>query len=180
MRAVKNDKREQDLEILCRQYSQAHASLGERVSELHEEIGRIKRKHLYRIKKAAARAGIHKGESIRYVQNHLEEFHRPRTRTFHGVKVGLQTGRGKVVFSDKAATVRAIERDYGHIVDVLLKTTKTSLVRGLQQLDARQLAALGVEIRQTGSSIIVRLIDSEIEKMVDAYLDDEALQAEVA
>lgn len=180
MRAVKNDKREQNLEILCRQYSQAHVGLADRVGELHEEIGRIKRKHLYRIKKAAARAGINKGELIRYVQNHLEEFQRPRTRTFHGVKVGLQKGRGKVVFSDKAATVRAIERDYADMADVLLKTTKTPLIRGLQQLDARQLAALGVEIRHTGSIIIVRLVDSEIEKMVDAYLDDEALQADVA
>lgn len=176
----KDTEKQKDLEQLCRNYSQAHSVLARKISDVHEEIGKVKRRHLYRIKASASMAARLKSELLEYVGDHLDEFEKPRSRTFHGVKVGLQKGRGKVVCANKNFTIRAIERRHPELVDVLLKTTRTPLLRGLQQLEARQLAALGVEIVQTGSKIIVRHVDSEIEKMIDAYMDDEALQEEVA
>ena len=169
-----------NLERLTQQYVGTQAELAELLASLEAELRTIKRAHLPQIKKAAARAGMRKQALVQYVTDHSEQFQSPRTRTTHGVKIGLQKGRGKLVLANRDFTIQAIERRHPDKVNVLLKTIYKPVLAGLQQLEAKELQALGVEIVQTGDQIVVRHVDSEVEKMVDAYLEDETLQEAVA
>ena len=169
-----------ELERLTQQYAGTQAELAELLASLEAELRRVKQAHLPKIKKAAERAGARKQAIVQYVSDHTEQFQSPRTRTIHGVKIGLQKGRGKLVFANRDFTIRAIERRHPDKVDVLLKTIHKPVLAGLQQLEAKELQALGVEIVQTGDQIVVRHVDSEVEKLVDAYLEDETLQEAVA
>ncbi len=167
------DTRTLDLERLAERYADTHAALSELMAALEAELRAVKRAYLTRIKAVAGRAGTRKQALVEYVQAYPGQFESPRMRTLHGVKVGLQKGRGKLACANADFTIRAIERRHPDKIDVLLKTTRKPVLAGLQQLEARELQVLGVEIVGTGDRIVVRHVDSDIEKMVDAYLEED-------
>lgn len=169
-----------DLEGLTRSYAAAHDVLAQRMDRLEAEVGKVKRRYLRGIKSAAEAAAARKQALFDYVRDHLDEFERPKTRTLHGVKVGLVKGRKKLVCENKEFTIAAIKQRHPGLVGVLLKTTTRLLISGLKKLDAEQLVALGVVILDPGDRVVVRHVDGEVEKLVDTYLADDALRQDAA
>ena len=118
------DTRTLDLERLAERYADTHAALSELMAALEAELRAVKRAYLTRIKAVAGRAGTRKQALVEYVQAYPGQFESPRMRTLHGVKVGLQKGRGKLACANADFTIRAIERRHPDKIDVLLKTTR--------------------------------------------------------
>jgi hypothetical protein len=106
-------------------------------------------------------------------------FVRPRTIIFHGIKVGLQKGSGKIEYdkSEIDRIVRLIEKHFPEQTEVLIQTKKAPIKKALANLSGAELKKLGIEIDDSTDAVVIKPTDSEIEKVVDRLLkekDDEA------
>lgn len=109
-------------------------------------------------------------------------FDKPRSRIMHGIKVGLQKGKGKLEWADPARVIARIKEIYIDEIGVLINTKETPNREALEKLPAGDLKKLGITITETGDAIIIKSVDSEIDKLIEAIsalgeLDDSASRA---
>jgi len=159
-----------EIEALTKRFADARAILNDRVSDLEAAIAAIKRKRITGIRTAANAASDARGRLSAAIQESAEHFTRPRSRVFHGVKVGLQKGKGKIQIADRGKTVQLIKKHLPDQADALIKVTESPIKSALENLPADQLKKIGVTVRQTGDEVVIKPTDSEIDKLVDAYL----------
>lgn len=151
-------------------HAQARSLLSERVTALTDAQAALKREHLPGIKRALARAAETELSLRALVEAHPECFTRPRTRVFSGIKVGYAKGKGALHFDDADAVVARIKKHLPDQADVLISTKETPVKDALAQLNAVDLKKLGVTITTADDRSVVRPVDSETDKMVDALL----------
>ncbi len=153
-------------------YSKARAELGDLVGVLHEQIEALKRTHLSAIKQAVGRASKCHGELKAIIEAHPGAFTQPRTQTFHGIKVGFRKGSGGIAFDDAAKVVELVEKHFADLADTLIKTTKVPIKKALENLDVAQLKKIGCTVSDTGDEVVIKPVDGEVEKAVNALLKD--------
>ena len=108
-------------------------------------------------------------------------FVKPRTLVFHGIKVGLQKGKGGIEIRDPDRTVALIEKHYTQSeAELLLRITKKPNKEALEELTADELKKLAVHVVDAGDQVVIKPADSEVDKVVAALLKgatDEAQEA---
>jgi acetolactate synthase small subunit len=165
-----------DIEILTREYADHYQQLAGDIDELESAIRVLKKKALPGIKRAAARAAGAKEKLKAAIEAAPQLFEKPRTRLFHGVKVGITKKKGRVEWDNEAKVVERIERLLPQDqVELLIRTEKSVLKPGVYDLTAADLKRLGITIVGDGDEVVVKVVDSDIEKMVDALLDDKEI-----
>lgn len=170
-----------EIETLAREYADAYARLGEDVEALEDAIRTLKRKMLPIIKRRAAEATEAKGHLMMAVAESEHLFVKPKTRLFHGVKVGYAKKKGRVEWDDEAKVVERIEKLLpADQVELLIRTEKSVHKPGVYDLTAADLKRLGITIVGDGEEVVVKIAGSEIEKMVDALLKDEEIKRAAA
>ena len=92
--------------------------------------------------------------------------------TFHGVRIGFMKGKGKIEWDDGEQVVKLIKKHFPAQADALIATTEKPVKAALQQLAAADLKRLGITVEESGEVIFVKPVDGEIEKLVDALLED--------
>ena len=97
-------------------------------------------------------------------------FIRPRTQVFAGIKVGYAKGKGALSFDDADSVVARIKKHLPEQADVLIRTKEAPVKEALAQLSAAELKKIGVTLSEAGDQTVVRPVDSEVDKMVDALL----------
>lgn len=160
----------QSIEILTRRYADARATLAERVAGLHEEMTAAKRRRLPGIKSAVATAKQMRDEIEGAIATMPREFERPRTRIFHGIKVGFRKAKGVLSWADPARVVELIKKHFPDQAEVLIKTTETPVKDALALLPAGDLKKLGCSITDPDDQVVVAPVDGEVDKLVDALL----------
>ncbi len=164
-----------DLDTIARQadsYAAARALLAERVTALNEGMAQLRKQHIAGIKRALAKAA-EAGATLRdLVQDNPGAFKKPRTRIFNGVKVGFAKGKGGLDIPDDAAVVARIKKLMPEQQDILISVRETPVKDALSQLDATALKKLGVTIIDAGDRVVVKPVDSDVDKLVDALLKD--------
>lgn len=163
-----------DIEALTREYADSYQSLASDVEVLEAAIRTFKKKALPGIKRAAQAAAVAKEKLKAAIEASPALFEKPRTRLFHGVKVGLQKGKGELRWDDPDQVVRLIRKHFPDQVEMLIRVIEAPVKPALAQLPAADLKRVGVTVVETGDQVLVKVADSDIERMVDALFKDEA------
>lgn len=169
-----------DIESLTREYADYYQQLAADVEILEAAIRTIKKKALPSIKRAAERAAVAKETLKAAIEEAPQLFDRPRTRLFHGVKVGLQKGKGETQIPNEEKTIELIRKHFEDQAEILIKTEETVVKKALANLTAVDLKRIGVNVIEAGDQVVVKVADSEIEKMVDALFKDEEIKRAAA
>ncbi|MCU7886720.1 MAG: hypothetical protein KZQ82_21235, partial [Candidatus Thiodiazotropha sp. (ex Lucinoma annulata)] len=100
-----------------------------------------------------------------------EDFKKPRTRVFEGIQVGLRKSSGLLKFTPKK-TIPAIKRHLPDQQDVLIKTEEKVVSKAINNLSASDLKKIGVRVIPGTDQVVIKPTDSEINKLIDAWLSD--------
>ena len=169
------------LDAISRQaevFSQSRALLAQRVTALQDGITALRRDHLPGIKRALARAAEVEAQLKALVEANPGAFEKPRTQVFSGVKVGFMKGKGALEMADADAVVARIKRLMPEQADVLIKTVERPVKDALAQLSAADLKRLGVTVTDASDQVVIKPVDSEVDKMVDALLKEAGRQGD--
>jgi hypothetical protein len=161
----------QTIEQLTKQYADARALLAERVRTLTDEVNDAKRRKLPGIKSALSTSKDLQTQLLALIGGNTKLFDKPRSRVFHGIKVGLQKAKGKVAFDSDEQVVKLIRKHLADQFDVLVKTTEKPSKDALLNLPASNLKLIGCRLIETGDAAFAKTIDGEIDKLVDALLE---------
>lgn|SRR5574337_468729 len=162
-----------DIDKMCRDYSETRENLTGKVSALEEELEAVRKKHMVGIKRTIAVAAERSATLRGAIEVSRDLFGRPKTMVLHGIKVGYQKGKGKLEWEDDDLVVRLIERHFPDQAEVLIKTTKKPRKDGLNGLTVAELKKIGVTAEETGDMVVVRAVDTDVDKIVKALLKDQ-------
>jgi len=167
-----------EIEKLTKDYADARERLSKTVRTLEDRIARLKRRYLPGIKIQVGTTAERKLDLKNTIEDSAALFVKPRTIIFHGIKIGLQKGSGRIEYdkSEIDRIVRLIEKHFPEQADLLVQTKKTPIKKALGNLTVADLKKLGVFIEDTDDAVVIKPTDSEIEKIVDRLLkekDDE-------
>jgi hypothetical protein len=162
------------IDFRAKQLADARAILGNRVKNLQAEIDRLRKRHLSGIIDAAGSVGQYQSALRQEIEQHPELFEKPRTITLHGIKVGFQKGKGKIVYLDAAKVCELIRTKLPHEADSLIKVTETPIKEALLNLDIATLKKLGCTVEDTGDQVVIKDAAGEIDKLVQRFLDEAA------
>jgi hypothetical protein len=73
--------------------------------------------------------------------------------------------------------VARIKKHLPEQADVLIKLKETPVKDALAQLSAAELKKLGVTVSEAGDQVVVKPVDSEVDKMVDALMKEAGEEA---
>lgn len=165
------------IEKLTKEHAADRAVVAERVQALHAELADAKRRKLPGVKSAVSQARDSKLRLASAIEHQKRVFEKPRTRVFHGIKVGLQKAKGKLQFIDVAKVVELIRKHFADQAEVLIKTKQKPVKSALLQLPAGDLKKIGCSIEDTGDQVVIEPISTEIDELVEALLKDESDEA---
>lgn len=168
-----------EVEAKTKTYADARAALADRVDMLQREMEAVKRRRLPAIKAALAKTAEAEAALRALIEENAALFRKPRTVIFHGVKVGFQKGKGSLVWESQDDVVRLIFKHFPERADDLTRTTIAPNKTALAELPASDLKRIGVTVEETGDAVVVKAVDGEVEKVVNALLKD-AVEGEEA
>ncbi|HEU4601548.1 MAG TPA: host-nuclease inhibitor Gam family protein [Steroidobacteraceae bacterium] len=158
------------LEQLTKEHAADRALIAERVAALNEEMQAAQRRKLPGIKAAVSKAKDSHARLQAAIDSERDLFNKPRSRVFHGIRIGLQKAKGKLTFEDAAQVVKLIRKHFAEQFDVLVKTTEKPVKDALLQMPAADLKRIGCSVTDVGDVVLIKPTDSEIDKLVDALL----------
>lgn len=163
-----------DIESLAQAYAERYRELEGAVQALEDGVRTIKRKMLPSIRRLAEESARRKSALLAAVAAEPDLFEKPRTRLLAGVKVGLTKRRGQVVIDDEEATIRRVRellpRDQAELVIRVKESVHKPAVYDLTGADLKR---LGIKIDADTDEAIAKIAGEDVERMVDALLDDE-------
>lgn len=160
----------EEIEVIAKAYAEAYDALRLEVRALEAAVVLLKARRLPKIRQYAAAAANAKAELEAAVDAGRPLFKRPKTRILHGIKVGLQKGKGKISFDDAAAVIKRIRAKLPRKAKALIKVTETPVKAALGQLSADELKKIGVTVHDAEDQVVAAPTDSDIDKLVDALL----------
>ncbi|MGO1073196.1 host-nuclease inhibitor Gam family protein [Lysobacter sp. CA199] len=166
------------IEETARRYAALRDDLGEAIGTMNTAFDAIKEKYLDRVRAALHDFNTAEDELHTLLRNAHELFGKPRTRIFHGIKVGFQKGKGGLSIQDETRTVKLIRKHLTDQADALIRVTEKPVKDALQQLDATTLKKIGVEIVSAGDDVVIRATDTDLDKFIKALRGDAGLTEE--
>jgi hypothetical protein len=160
-----------EIEEHTRRYAAAQEVLAGVLGTLREQIRALERRHRPRLKNAVDLAGRARAKLAAAVESAPELFAQPRTRVFHGVKVGLQRGRGGLVMDDADAVVARIHAEFGEAAPAFLRVKEAPDLKMLANLTPEELDRLGCRWEEAADSVVIRPTDNDAEKAARALLE---------
>lgn len=165
------------IDHLAKQYAKARSVLSERVGELEAEAAALQRRRIDGIKTAASAAATLQEELRTAVEGAPHLFEKPKTFTLHGITVGFRKGTGKVEWDDSAKVIALIRKHLPDQAEVLINVEETPSADALKNLEAKDLARVGVRMEGTGDVVVVKSADTAINKLVAKILKEGAKAA---
>ena len=156
---------------------QAAATYRERLDHLLTEaekldakLRRIKAQHASTLRQAANGAANAQAELERLVDEHPDLFTKPKTRTIHGIKVGVRTTPAALSVPDEAATIAKIEEVLPGYQGDLIQTKRSVVKKRLWDLGRSMLSNLGVSVVEATEETVVQPVERDGLKMADQLL----------
>lgn len=166
-----------EVDKAAQEYSRAHDALTAHVRALEAEVARIRQAYLPKIRKAVEAAASRKADLRDVLEESRELFAKPKMRVMHGVKVGVQKSKGKIVIEDEVRTVELIRKNFPDQADLLIKCVERPVKSAMNEMAAQDLKRIGVMVQESGEVIVIEPTDSEIDALVDALLKDSEPEA---
>lgn len=151
----------------------AHAELGDSIKRIldtvESQIRDVIDENLPAVRELARSYAVSEAEIIEQLHAAVDDFKKPRTRIFSGIKVGFQTGKGSVVFDegDEAACITRIEESLltADLVKSLIRVEKSVNKDAVKRLDPETLERIGCTIDKPENEVVFSSVDGEIEKL---------------
>jgi hypothetical protein len=159
-----------EIEQRTKTYALAREKLAEIVASMNQGIEAIKRNHMRHLKNAVSKAAEAHDELKALVEDSPEQFIKPKSITFHGIKLGYQKEKGKIEWDDAEQVIKLIKKHLPDMADVLIATTEKPAKDALNNLSAAELKKIGVTVTSDGDVAFIRPTDSEVDKMVTALI----------
>ena len=168
----------EQIETLTKTFANARAELLERLQALREEQEASKRRRMQGSKNALERVQNAHAELRDTVEANPGLFDQPKTRIMHGIRVGWMKQRGKIEVADAEATVAALRKVLGEDEAAgYIKVTELPVKAALANLPAKDLKRVGVTVSEDVDAVVIKAADGELDKLVDALIDDKELEA---
>lgn len=161
-----------EIQDLTVKYADDYSKLTEYVTELNDEMERLKRSRVKRIKVLVQRCVESKEALKAAIDSDHSLFVKPRTHVFSGMKVGLQKAKGKLDWEDDDKVVELIEKKLPDQAEILIITKKIPNCKALENLDVKELKSIGVSCVEAGDKPYIKPVDSNVDKLVAALLKD--------
>ncbi|MBF0487535.1 MAG: hypothetical protein HQK98_05180 [Nitrospirae bacterium] len=166
-----------EIERLTKEYADAWKLLKGKIEDLELEKEAAVRRHINGIKNAVNKAKDKMGTLEAAILSAPELFEKPRTITMYGVKVGLKKGKGKLEIDDDNKTIALIKKHMSDQAEVLIIVKETPSKDALQHLSAIELKRIGARITDTTDEVVVKTTDTDIEKLVEAFMREDKVAA---
>ncbi len=155
-------------------YRQARDRLQSLVAALEADIQSLKLARMPRLREALATLADTESRLRADVgASPAELWQKPRTRTFHGVKVGYAKQRGRVEFDDEAKVIermrRLLPKDQA---ELLVRVREAVHKPAVYDLTAADLRRLGITVTADCDQIVVQDVAGELDRAIDALLAD--------
>lgn len=162
-----------DIEKLTADYADARSYLAGVITELQTELERVRHPVLPVIRKAVKACADRHSSLCAAIEGTPDLFKRPRTRTLSGVRVGFMKQRGQVQIDDEEAVCsricKLLPEDQA---ELLIRVTRRVHKPAVYDLEARDLKRLGITVTADSDAVVIKPVDGEVDKLVDALLAD--------
>lgn len=165
-----------EIEKAVKDFSDARKILRDRAENLTEGVRALKKRYIPGIQSAVATAKEKQAILSAAIEESRDLFVRPRTMTLFGVKFGVQKGKGKLEWGKGAAPgiVKLIKKLYEDAWETYVKIKETPNKDTLSTLSSAELKKLGIQVTDTGDAVLIKPTDDEVDKLVDALLEEKA------
>lgn len=166
----------QEIESRAKAFAAARAELADRLETLRDEQEVATRRRLQGIRNSLARFTATHDELHDALADSRLEFTKPKTRVLHGIKVGWTKKKGKLSYGNPAQVVKLIRKHFPGQVDTLIKSTHKPVASSLVNLAASDLKRLGVSVGDDTDAIVIKPVDGEVDKLIDALINKADLE----
>ena len=160
------------IEQLAYNLARERQVLSARISDLEEIMEKAKRARLRGIKQALGRVAEARQRLQQAVESSPQLFQRPRSVIFHGIRVGLQKGRGRIDFADDQQVIGLIKKRLPDKAELLIKVSERLVRKALEQLTAAELKRIGCRVIEADDQVLIKPVDSAVDKLVNALMKD--------
>ena len=168
----------EELETKCKDLRVKQDALSAVSGKLNRALEEAKDKYMAEIKAAVRAVADGRAEIHNYVDSHRDLFDKSRSQTMHGIRVGLQKGRGVVECDDETKAIAWIRSHCeADEVDVLVRTSEKLNKTALADVEGSDLKKMGVQVIKTGDKIFIKDVDSEVEKLIASMLKEKEKEA---
>lgn len=165
-----------DIERLTKEYAAPAEQISDIVSQMESAIQQVKRLYIRKLQPLVGKAAAAKAELIRAIDDSPTLFEKPRTYTFHGIKVGFQKQKGAFIVADEAKTVELIQKKMPEQEDTLIKYKASIIKAALEKLPVADLKKIGVEVTADTDEVLIKSERDKIEKFVDGLLKEKVAE----
>lgn len=157
---------------LCKVLSVEKEKLRKLIDKIHEARKKATSRSIPVLQRRSARVSAAKDVLAAAVEESRHLFQQPKSRAFHGIKVGLRKQPGRIVIADEEATIKLIRRQLPQMVKSLLVLKVSVDKEALGKLSVKDLKKIGATVEADTNAVFVRGVPSDIDKFVDALLQE--------
>jgi hypothetical protein len=156
----------------CRFYADARAELRRVMIQMEEEIKRVAEASRPELQAAIDQAVNARTLLADTVNREAALFKEPRTRQFHGIKVGFQKSPDSLDIGDEAQVIRLVRELLPELASTLIRIEESVRIDGLNALEAQQRLQLGVTMKTGEDRLVLKAADKDLDKLVKALSSD--------
>ena len=156
---------------LAEEYFKANEALRERIDEIAEAKRKAGRRLLPGLKARAADLSAARDELRACIESDPGMWDSPRTRSLHGVKLGMRKLPDKVSI-DPALAIPLVRELLPGKKRLLLNETVKLNMKAVGNLKASDLAKIGGSVEAGADVVTISIAKSDFDKLVEALLDE--------
>jgi uncharacterized coiled-coil protein SlyX len=167
------------IETQCAAAAAAAQELTAALAEVQADIDRVRREAMPRLRKLRGAFDAVTAKLHREIDRHAADFHSPRTRLYHGVKVGLRSQPATVVFEseDEAALIARIDAALPQLATMLAPPKRTPNLRAIELLPDADLTAIGGSRKPQPDKLVLAFTTGDPLKTWNALVGERAAEA---
>jgi len=163
----------QEIEKLAEYYANVRDELTGRVQLMQQQMQQVQAEHTPRIRQLVRLVARNHANLHAAIEKHPELFERPKTIVAHGVRFGYIKQRGKVEIEDEETTIARIRKVLPEEqAELLIRVRESVDKNAVADLVVSDLKRLGITITDDRDVVVIKSVDSEVEKLVAALLKD--------
>lgn len=97
-------------------------------------------------------------------------FVKPRTVAAHGIRFGIEKGKGVITLPADAKAVALIRKHCPDQAELLIKVTETPVKKAIAQLPTDLLRKIGGKVADSTDQVVIRPADTDVDKLVRALI----------
>jgi len=167
-----------EIEKLAKEFSDARTVLRDRVEVLEEGMRALKKRYLPGIRNAVERAKEIRAKFADAINDSPVLFLKPRTMTLFGIRFGIEKQKGKLEWEDKNVVIKLIKKLFPDSWETYVKVKEDPMKKTLGTLPSADLKKLSIQVTETGDAVVIKPVDSEVDKLVDALLNEKKNEEE--